>query len=217
MTLRITWACDSGVPAASRVTSPNVSRPNSSAVFICHFRSYRPCGDLLGGSRRAPAGGGSHQRELMADRRQASASFETHGFRCRLPVTCPRSGLPQEPGRFTGVCTGRRLRSTAWEEGGIGTKPAAPQPIHGRYRAQPPSGAADHSVPFWPAGWKVHGAAAANMDSHFIDRPALCPDIRRRRSCCFGFRMDVREKRMVGDMRRRMTLRCVSAATGACC
>jgi hypothetical protein len=58
------------------------------------------------------------------------------------------------------------------------------------------------------------------LDAHFIDRMTGSPDIQR---CGFrlprlfsGPRMRRYPTAAVGDMRKRMTRRCVSAATGAC-
>jgi hypothetical protein len=62
-------------------------------------------------------------------------------------------------------------------------------------------------------------AALQKLDTHFIDRSSRNRDILARRvsSELFpGRRMRSTSGPAVGDMRKRMTRRCVSAATGAC-
>ncbi|HXI07583.1 MAG: hypothetical protein ACRC1G_14795 [Bradyrhizobium sp.] len=66
------------------------------------------------------------------------------------------------------------------------------------------------------AGEKARCAAPENMDTHFIDRVLAAADIHRRRLFCGGLPMRPNGQQMTGEMRRRITRRCVSAATGAC-
>jgi hypothetical protein len=63
-------------------------------------------------------------------------------------------------------------------------------------------------------------AALQKLDTHFIDRSRRYPDIRDSQvsppNYFPGRRMRSNPKPAVGDMRKRLTRRCVSAATGAC-
>jgi hypothetical protein len=63
-------------------------------------------------------------------------------------------------------------------------------------------------------------AAAQKLDTHFIDRSMRRLDIRNSQvsppNYFPGRRMRSNPKPAVGDMRKRLTRRCVSAATGAC-
>jgi hypothetical protein len=64
------------------------------------------------------------------------------------------------------------------------------------------------------------GATPQKLDTHFIDRSMRCLDIRNSQvsppNYFPGRRMRSNPKPAVGDMRKRLTRRCVSAATGAC-
>jgi hypothetical protein len=72
----------------------------------------------------------------------------------------------------------------------------------------------DRSIRFAAAAEKGADAAMKRLDTHFIDRSGEAPDIRCN-SLCSGSSHE-KSQPVVGDMRKRITRRCVSAATGAC-
>jgi hypothetical protein len=63
---------------------------------------------------------------------------------------------------------------------------------------------------------KGRRVAHANLDTHFIDRLRTPFDIRWRRCSAEDCRMRLNDQQVTCEMRRRITRRCVSAATGAC-
>jgi len=63
---------------------------------------------------------------------------------------------------------------------------------------------------------KGRRVASPNMDTHFIDRLRTSFDIQWRRCSDEGCQMRPNDRQVTSEMRRRITRRCVSAATGAC-
>jgi hypothetical protein len=74
----------------------------------------------------------------------------------------------------------------------------------------------DGSVRFAALAEKSADVAVKRLDTHFIDQLGE-PRIFDATFRVWGRRMRLNPKPAVGDMRKRITRRCVSAATGACC